>query len=210
MVSHGARMVESARRQRDDRAAAFRPNRGEAPTDSELVVCLSHSVAGVSKVARWDDMVLEQRELTEEVLTTSKTGDVFALQDRNYVFESWRSIFIVRDKGDFVLFDVKGALIDEQDSPQGRQAATTLVEEFSVDGYFYRPPKVRKSPNDRGARERDKKAEEMAEACSASDERPVSPPPRCGIESNQSSSMTSPQPETIQPEHGATTEVDPK
>lgn len=128
-------------------------HRGCAPGSAKSVQ-LSEKVAGRNCIElEWEDLAVVQGAITEEVLRSAASGDVFALEDRNLMSLPWRRIFVVRDGNEYVVFDEKGRLIVEKDDglPGGRQSVENLVGEFSIDGFWYKPPSkpVRPSPDAR-------------------------------------------------------------
>lgn len=122
----------------------------QAPTPSSGAVALVPPVAGVTHVPEWETVAREQGLVNEGVLERAPTGTAFALDDRNIISTSasWRHVYAVRDGDHFVVYDANGRLIVEKDDglPNGRQLVEDLVNEFTVDGMYYRPGKVRQSP----------------------------------------------------------------
>lgn len=131
---HGEAAVETT----DDHAGAER-------------LKLSEPIARVHEVPHWEALARMQGSITEGTLLGAGAGDFFALEDRNMVVAPWRRVFAVYDGNSFAVFDQLGRLIVEptEGLVNGRQTKEKLVEEFSVEGFFYRPPKMRRSPNDR-------------------------------------------------------------
>lgn len=134
-------------------AAARRVDRDvEANVSEDSRVILSQQVGHITSVLNWEALAASQPQLSDSVLSWASAGESFALEDRNVMSAPWRRVFIVRDKGsnDYVLFDEKGRLIDEPldgGVPAGRQTVDQLVSEFSVDGFYYKPPSLgRPSP----------------------------------------------------------------
>lgn len=133
------------------------PSAGATPADDGdgddgESVELSSPVAGLTRVPCWETLARQQaNQITEEVLRESQTGSIFALDDRNLVSMPWRRVFVVRDGPDFVLLDTNGVLIEEPHDgvAAGRQAVDELIDEFSVDGYYYRPGKLARNPPSR-------------------------------------------------------------
>lgn len=134
---------------------------------------LSVKAGGLETIPfQWEQLARMQPEVDERVLTTSSQGDIFALEDRNLMSMPWRRVFAVRDGDFFVIFDEKGQLIVEEHDglPNGRQGVTALVEEFSREGFYYKPPTgLRPTPEQRRdtAAARRKAASSSAEAVDA-------------------------------------------
>lgn len=122
--------------------------RSGVPPPPALEVELKPPTVAVVSVPAWDKLARQQPDVDEELLQRSATGDVFALDDRNVTSMPWRHVYAVRDGKDFVLYDSKGDLIDEPKDglPNGRQTVDELVDEFSVNGFYYRPGKTRQAP----------------------------------------------------------------
>lgn len=151
MSSHGKRMMETARRQREMRASAFTQHSMDLADGSRApAVVLSPTVAGVERVPEWSELATEQGLVEEAALRNAKDGAYFALQDRNTFAEAWRAVYVVRDGDAFVLYDSKGLLLNEKSAgvPEGRHVVEELLNEFvDPDMRYYRTPKlVRSSP----------------------------------------------------------------
>lgn len=142
-MPRGAQLVAAARRTNGN---------DDANVADDSRVELSQKVGDVTSVLNWEALAACQPQLSDSVLSWASAGESFALEDRNVMSAPWRRVFIVRDKGsnDYVLFDEKGRLIDEPldgGVPGGRQTVDQLVSEFSVDGFYYKPPSLgRPSP----------------------------------------------------------------
>lgn len=119
-----------------------------AGASAAATVRLSPPAGDVTRVPAWEVLAREQGEIDEERLENSKPGDVFALDDKNVLSMPWRHVFAVRDADQFAVYDIEGRLIVEASDglPGGRQSVDELVSEFHVNGYYYRPGRVRNTP----------------------------------------------------------------
>lgn len=144
MMSRGTKLIEKARKERTERATSFGQGGSAATVESDCTfVQLQRKIGRVSQLPPWDKMAVDQEAVTTDKLRKSKTGDAFALEDRNVMSDPWRKVFVVRDGNDFHLFSTAGELIDEPQVGgvlEGRQSVATLLEEFSEEGFYYRPP----------------------------------------------------------------------
>lgn len=148
MPSHGRRALAAA----EQRLAAMTGAADDDGANSadEQTIALQHPVAGVVHVPSWESLAREQADIDEKVLEDARDGTVFALHDRNLLSMPWRQVFAVRDGEHFWVLDNKGYAIDEPHDGvhKGRQLVETLVQEFNSDGhFFYKPGRVRRSPN---------------------------------------------------------------
>lgn len=122
--------------------------------DDSNEVVLSVPVGRVRAVLNWDALARMQAGcVTEGALEGAAAGECFALEDRNIMTAPWRRVFAVYDGNSFAIFDQRGQLIVEPSEGlvDGRQLKERLVEEFSESGFYYRPPRMWRSPKDRKA-----------------------------------------------------------
>lgn len=152
MSTRGAKLIEKARRERDQRAAAFNKGRSanKPRTPGAVVLQPPMDSLDLSEVPPWEDVAARQGLVTDDSLSNALVGEVVALYDRNLMSEPWRQVYAVRDEDDFfVLYSKTGLIIDEETTPKGRQAVTDLVSEFAQDGFYYKPPTPRPTPEAR-------------------------------------------------------------
>lgn len=148
MSKRGAQAVAKAQRLVSEQMAE--KNSGLLPGH----VKLSRAAGGLTSVPEWYELASQQPPLTEAVLLSAQVGQVFAIEDRNSMQMPWRHIYIVCEGKHYALFSLTGVVIDESDENDqivdGRQPVAKLAEQFSVDGFWYRPPHlVRPSPEQR-------------------------------------------------------------
>lgn len=121
--------------------------------DGDGTVPLSEIVCRIKSVPEWETLARMQPCVTVAALQSAGKGDFFALEDRNLMTAPWRRIFAIFDGHSFVVFDQVGQLIVEpiDGLVNGRQLKEDLVGEFSEeeDGFYYRSPRLRRSPLDR-------------------------------------------------------------
>lgn len=122
-----------------------------SPDESTAGVDLSPPLSCLARIpASWEDVARQQIDIDEDALRQSKTGDYFAMDDRNLLSMPWRRVFIVRDGHHFIVYDSHGFMIHEPSDgvEAGRQPVDSLINEFDVGGmWFYRQGKIRKSPS---------------------------------------------------------------
>lgn len=135
-------------------AAAAAQNERLAPPSSPGAtaagVALSPPLSCLARVPAWADVARQQADINERTLKESKTGDYFAMDDRNLTSMPWRRVFVVRDGDHFLIYDSNGYMIHEPNDgvEAGRQAVDELIDEFDANEmWFYRQGKIRKSPH---------------------------------------------------------------
>lgn len=143
-----------------------------------LMVELSETVAGVSKVEEWVLLARTQPAIDEQELKNAKAGDYFALEDRNFIAMPWRRVYVVCNGDEFVIFDQQGQLIaetnDDGKADNGRHPIGEVVNEFSQEGFWYRPPKWRPSPDERRSQKSARSSVEQRTPRNAERSHPVS------------------------------------
>lgn len=113
--------------------------------------------AGLPAVpSSWEAHASTQGKVTADVIRASKSGQIFALEDRNsFAHTTWRRVFVTVDRhhGKIFLRDQHGAEIDEPSEGvrQGVQPLDAFLEELDEHNEYYRAPVLRRAPRQRSA-----------------------------------------------------------
>mmetsp|Transcript_27259 Transcript_27259/g.65894 ORF Transcript_27259/g.65894 Transcript_27259/m.65894 type:complete len:335 (+) Transcript_27259:66-1070(+) len=118
----------------------------------EMIQLVPCGAGKVTHVPLWEKVAADQGAVTSTALKDSVIGQCFALEDRNCMSMAWRRVYAIRVKDHFAIYSAKGLVMNEasQGLPDGLQPVEELLDEFTEEGFYYRPPKsLRHEPRKR-------------------------------------------------------------